>query len=119
MLKNKQKAYNFGIWGEYCAMLFYICKCYTILKHRYKTVVGEIDFICKRFNTLVFVEVKSRQTNTSCDDLCLTTQQRRIAKTAQLFLLKNGHYQKYDIRFDLILIRPFRLPKIFSNFIVG
>ena len=76
--------------------------------------MGEIDLICIRGKTLVFVEVKARSSNID-DILCTPNQQKRIRNAAVIFLQKNSVYQNYDIRFDLVLIRPYRLPYIIEN----
>jgi putative endonuclease len=104
--------------GEYVVIFLYFLKFYQILKHRFKAKIGEIDLICKRFNTLVFIEVKSRSSDYD-DVLCSKNQQQRIMRTAELFLLKNPKYQNCRQRFDLVLIRPFMLPLILKNFITN
>jgi putative endonuclease len=116
MSNQKADSYYFGIIGEYFAIAWYVLKLYTPIKYRFKTKVGEIDFICKKFNTLVFVEVKSRSSNYD-DLLCSKKQQQRILRTAELFLVKNPLYMNYKLRFDLVLINPYSWPKIITNFI--
>jgi putative endonuclease len=118
MSKKNNIHYYFGVIGEYAAMFLYFMKFYQNLEHRFKTKVGEIDLICKRFNTLVFVEVKSRSRNYD-DLLCSKKQQQRIGQAAKLFLLQNPQYQNYKLRFDLVLIRPFALPLTLKNFITN
>jgi putative endonuclease len=104
--------------GEYIAMCLYFLQFYQIIKHRFQTKTGEIDLICKRFNTLVFVEVKSRSWDYD-DIICSKTQQNRMMRTAELFLLKNSRYKNFALRFDLVLIRPFSLPLVLKNFITN
>lgn len=112
---KKQDSYIFGLLGEYIAILWYVVTMHWILRHRFKTKYGEIDFICKRFNTLIFVEVKSRSFDYD-QILCTKTQQARMMSAAEFFLLKNPYYRKYQLRFDLVLIRPFFL-QVIKNFI--
>ncbi len=97
-------------------MLWYLLGFYGILEHRFKTKVGEIDLICKRFSTIVFVEVKARS---GCYDdvLCAKHQQKRIIRAAEWFLFENPKYAGYNLRFDLILIQPYNWPKRFKNFV--
>jgi putative endonuclease len=79
-----------------------------------KTYVGEVDIIAARRNTLVFIEVKARKNGISELNLSLN-QQRRVTKAAEFFISKNPKYSNYDIRFDLVIITPYRLPIIIKN----
>ena len=56
----RQGAELYGRKGETLAAWFLRLKGYRILESRYKTPVGEIDLIARRWGTTVFVEVKSR-----------------------------------------------------------
>ena len=65
---------------------------------------GEIDLIVLDQETIVFVEVKYR---TSSDfghpsELVTLQKQKKVIKTAQLFLQKNPKYAILDARFDVI-----------------
>ena len=42
-------------------------------------------------------------------------QQNRIRRSAELFLSHNDKYNGWDIRFDLVFIRPYKLPLIIKN----
>ncbi len=106
--------YYFGIIAEYIVAIFYILKFYSILERRYKNHFGEIDIICVRGKTVVFIEVKARSSNID-DVLCNLKQQKRIRNAAIIFLQKNHQYKDYDIRFDLAVIRPYKLPQIIKN----
>ncbi len=108
------KNYYFGIFAEYIVAIFYIFKFYTILHRRYRNYAGEIDLICCRGRTLVFVEVKARSSNID-DILCTPHQQERIRRAATLFVQKNPIYADWDMRFDLAVIRPYTLPQIIMN----
>ena len=112
----KIHAYRLGLFGEALAMLLYRIQLYCVIAKRFKTKFGEIDFICTRANTLVFVEVKSRSFEYD-QVICSKDQQARIVRAAEFFLLKNKNYQGYKLKFDLVLIRTFCFPKIFRNFI--
>jgi len=43
------------------------------------------------------------------------SQQNRIRRSAELFLSHNNQYNGWDIRFDLVFIRPYKLPVIIKN----
>jgi len=50
-----------GQKGEGIALSFLITKGYSIIERNYKTPMGEIDIIARDNETLVFVEVKTRE----------------------------------------------------------
>ena len=68
---------------------------------------GEIDLIMRDAKTLVFIEVRYRQSATYGSALESVTKQKqqRIIKTAQYFLLQNKKYQQSAIRFDVISLQ--------------
>ncbi len=108
------KSYKQGLFAEYLAMLIYKLKFYNIIHHRKRNFVGEIDIIACRGKQLVFIEVKSRNTNLT-ENIVSKHQQNRIKRSAQLFLSYNSKYHDYDIRFDFVFIQPYRLPLIIKN----
>lgn len=103
--------YKRGQWGEWLAGAWYVLQGYRILARRYKTKVGEIDLVAKRWNTLVFIEVKSHQTEESSLNSVTPLQQDRIQRAAQMFVAKNEKWQELDFRFDVAIVnwklRPF------------
>ncbi len=113
---SRLSSYNFGIIAEYFALCWYFFHLCITLKHRFKTKFGEIDLICQRFNTIIFVEVKFRSQDYD-EILCSAKQQHRMIRSAEFFLLKHPCYRSHQLRFDLILIRPYRLPLRIKNFI--
>ena len=68
------------------------------------THAGEIDFIAKRGQTIVFVEVKKRKSLENAAYAIKPVQQQRIKNGAQAFIKRNPKYKDYNIRFDAILI---------------
>lgn len=74
------------------------------------TTAGEIDIVAKCGHCLVFVEVKKRQNINTAAYAISQKQQQRIIRSAACFIQKHPYYQKYDIRFDAILIAfPFSI----------
>ncbi|MDC0864636.1 YraN family protein [Rickettsiaceae bacterium] len=108
------KKYKLGIFAEYFAAMLYMLRFYSILHHRMKTYVGEIDLVASKFSQLVFIEVKARKCGIY-DGIVSNSQQERIRRAAELFLSKNAKYQNYDVRFDLVVIRPYKVPLIIRN----
>ncbi len=67
---------------------------------------GEIDRVMRDKNTVVFVEVRYRQSSSFGDGLISvsTSKQRKIALAAQHYLAENRQYQKLGCRFDVIAV---------------
>lgn len=104
---------TFGLIAEYLTIIIYRIKFYQILYHRKRYYTGEIDIIALRSKQLVFIEVKARR---SFDYKILSNnQQMRIKKSISMFLNSNAKYRNYNIRCDLVIIRPYNLPMIIKN----
>lgn len=103
-----------GIFAEYVAAFFYMLRFHRILHHRMKTRVGEIDLVAVRGRTLVFIEVKARK-HGIYEGIVSDNQQKRIRRAAEFFVSKNQKYQKYNIRFDLVVVQPYYFPVIIKN----
>jgi putative endonuclease len=96
------------MWGEWLAALYLGLKGYRILEKRFKTPVGEVDLIARKGKTLVAIEVKTRNTLEKAAFALTRFQQRRIER-ALLFYVA-GKTLDLDLRFDLVLISPWRWP---------
>lgn len=103
-----------GLLSEYIAMLLYKFKFYKIIHHRLRNFVGEIDLIAIRGKQIVFIEVKSRNSDIT-ERTISKRQQTRITRSAEYFLSRNEKYINYDIRFDLVFCQPYKLPVIIKN----
>lgn len=108
------KSHKLGLCAEYLAMLVYKIKFYNIIHHRKKNFVGEIDIVACRGKQLIFIEVKARKGDIT-ENIVSKNQQNRIRRSAELFLSHNSKYNGYDVRFDLVFIRPYKWPVIIEN----
>ena len=103
---KKQKSYLFGIFAEYYVIFLFFFKGYILLKHRYKTKMGEIDLIFKNKDNLIAVEVKARKdTNTNIGEVVSFKQYKRIMNSLKLFLNKNIEYSNFNTRIDVVLVK--------------
>ncbi|MDC0534918.1 YraN family protein [Francisellaceae bacterium] len=79
---------------------------YKILTNNFTTKFGEIDIIAldKVANFLVFVEVKYRKTDQygGAIEMLSLAKQKKLFKTAQIYMMKNKRFENMDYRFDLI-----------------
>jgi putative endonuclease len=122
MKKNKKKTYQKGLLAEFAALILLKLKGYKILARRYKTFLGEIDIIAQKKNCLIAIEVKLRksiniQNGFLIDEVVTKNQRERIKRTINSFIKSN--YKKYsnqNVRFDLVVISPYKLPHHFINF---
>ena len=108
---ERVEAFRTGMSAETRAAAFLIAKGYRILARRFRTPHGEIDIVARRRNLVAFVEVKARA---SLDDAAYAVtprQQARIIAAAQVWLMAHPEHAGYDLRFDVMLIAPRRLPR--------
>ena len=78
---------------------------YEILAHNFYTHFGELDFVAKDSEVLVFVEVKYRE-NTKLgypSEAVDFRKQQRIRKSAEYYLLRHGSMD-CACRFDVVAI---------------
>ena len=108
------KHFNFGLIAEYLTILFYKLQFYQILGHRVRFYGGEIDIIAVRGKQVVFIEVKARSSDLD-DILVRISQQKRITRAAETFLSRNPKYSGHLVRFDLSIVKPYKLPRIIKN----
>jgi putative endonuclease len=104
-----------GLWAERVAELLLRAKGYRLLAHRFKTPVGEIDLIARKGKTLVFVEVKFRDSFEKGVYAILPAAQERIMRAAQLYLARQPEYALYNMRFDVVIVTGWRWPQHLKN----
>lgn len=104
-----------GRRGEETAGRHLISLGYRILERRYRTRAGEIDFIAREGETLVFVEVKARS-SLACGRPSEAVDGRkrgRLARAASLYLARRGG-PEVPCRFDVVevLQEPGAAPRV-------
>ena len=118
---KKFSTQSIGEIGEEYATKFLKKKKYKILKRNYRKRYGEIDIIAENKNYIVFVEVKTRHTDsvTSAADAVNRQKQLKIIKTASLYLAKN-ETEKF-CRFDVceVYVNADNLKLVNINYIEG
>ena len=95
---------NLGQWAEQQALTWAQQQNYVLVQRNLHSRYGEIDLIVAREKDLVFIEVKARS-NTQYAQAIETIsihKQRKMMKTALLFLNEQSHFQNYYCRFDAI-----------------
>jgi len=108
-------AFRLGLSAESRAAMLLLAKGYRILARRWKTPLGEIDIVARRRHTVIFVEVKARAHADEAVEAVTERSQRRIIAAAELWLAREPADARRDIRFDVIVVTPGRIPEHLVN----
>ena len=100
-----KNSYKFGKESEAFAAKYLKKKGYRIIEQNYRNRIGEIDIIAKDRDSLVFVEVKARNSNYfgSAKWGVTQTKQKKISMVALLYL-KETNQVNTKARFDVVAI---------------
>jgi putative endonuclease len=109
--RERVAAFRLGLSAESRAAMFLIAKGYRIVARRWKTLFGEIDIVARRRRALVFVEVKARAHADDAAEAVTERGKRRIVAAAELWLAHNPDDAQREIRFDVMLVTPGRMPQ--------
>ena len=102
MLNRQQQ---FGKKSERLAAEFLKRTGYRILETNYRSKLGEIDIIAREKGTLVFVEVKARNTSRfGSPKVAVTPAKQRKISMAALDDLKRSGQTEASARFDVVAI---------------
>lgn len=104
-------AFRTGLSAETRAAAYLMAKGYRILAKRFRTPYGEIDLVARRRSLVVFIEVKARASLDEAAYAVTPRQQARIIAAAQAWLMAHPAHAEFDLRFDVVLIAPRRLPR--------
>lgn len=98
-----------GSWGEEKAVEFLLAKGYRIRERNFRWARGEIDIVAEHGQVLVFVEVKTAQSQ-ALGDPAAWVNRRKQAQIGRVALryLQERQIENQDCRFDVIGI--LRLP---------
>jgi putative endonuclease len=113
--RERVAAFRLGLSAESRAAMFLIAKGYRIVARRWKTPFGETDIVARRRRALVFVEVKARDRADEAAEAVTERTKRRIVAAAELWLAHHPDDNERDIRFDVMLVAPGRLPQHIAN----
>lgn len=111
MKASRQRAESRGRWAEAVAAWIYRFQGFRLLARRYKTPVGEIDLVMRRGQLVVFIEVKARARLDDALHSLQPHQRERLCRAAGVFLRDHPIHHRCDMRFDLMALQPWRLPR--------
>ncbi|PWB64158.1 MAG: YraN family protein [Bradyrhizobiaceae bacterium] len=109
--RERQAAFRLGLSAETRAAALLLAKGYRIAARRWKSPVGEIDIVARRGDLLVFVEVKARARLDEAAEAVTPRQRRRIVAAAAAWLARHPGDAARPMRFDVVLVAPWRLPR--------
>jgi putative endonuclease len=107
----RRAAFARGLSAESRAAALLMAKGYRIAARRWKSPVGEIYIVARRGDLLVFVEVKARDGLDAAALAVTPRQRRRIVAAAQAWLARHPDDAARAIRFDAVLVAPWRWPR--------
>lgn len=108
---KRREAERRGRRAETLAAWLLRLKGYRVLARRYRTPAGEIDLIVRRGRAVAFVEVKERPDEVAALEAVTPAARRRIANAAALWVSRHPEAAHLDLRFDMVLACPGRLPR--------
>ena len=114
MSGKRQLAEVRGRRGEHIAAWWLRLQGWRIVGERVRTARGEVDLIARRGKTLAFIEVKTRRKDS---DLSLAIDGPRLRRVAAAADMLFPRYAKgaENVRIDVILVAPWRLPHHLVN----
>lgn len=112
---RRRRAFRRGSRSEFIAALYLRLKGYRILAMRYRTRSGEIDIVARKGDLAVFVEVKARASEARAVDAVSALAQQRIRDSAALWLSRQRDAARLSLRFDIVAVMPWRLPRHFPD----
>lgn len=97
-----------GAHWERSAETFLNSRGLNLLHRNFHCRFGEIDLVMEDGETVVFVEVKYRESSQhgSGADAVTTRKQDRISRTASWYLARHPHRAEQNCRFDVVSIDP-------------
>ncbi len=109
-MSGRRRAQRYGRLAETACVWHLRLLGYRILARGFRTPVGELDIVARRSGVLVVVEVKARGDLSTAAESLGPRQRGRIARAASAFQQARPSCAGLDVRFDVMLVRPWRLP---------
>lgn len=108
---RRRAAERRGRWAEIAGLVALWLKGYRLLARRYRCAAGEVDLIMRRADLVVAVEVKYRRDPTEAATALTPAQRRRIAQAGAVFRSRRHDLAGTALRFDVVLVSPWRWPQ--------
>lgn len=108
---GRAAAERFGRRAEAVCRLALRLGGYRVVSVRERTPLGEIDIVARRGGILAIVEVKARRDAGAATVALSERQRRRLARAAAAFLARHPELAPLSVRFDVMLVSPWRWPR--------
>lgn len=116
MTAKRRRNYRFGLLAEWQCRVFLRLKGYRILASRYRTSAGEIDIVAMRGGTVAVIEVKARRSQAEAALALGDRQRTRLRRSAEILAARwPAVIIGRAVRFDLMLVAPWRWPRHVVN----
>jgi putative endonuclease len=109
--RSYQAAELHGRRAEGLCVLLLRLKGYRILARHWRSASGELDIVARRGRILAVIEVKARADHRTAAEAVTPRQQARIERAAVQFTATRPEFATLDLRFDVMLVIPLRLPR--------
>lgn len=109
--ERRRRAERRGRLAEFLCRSHLRLRGWRILARDWRCAVGEIDILARRGGALAIIEVKSRRDFATAVTSLSPRQRRRIARAAELFLAGRPDLAELALRFDVMLVEDWRLPR--------
>ncbi|MEX0943524.1 MAG: YraN family protein [Pseudomonadales bacterium] len=103
-MTNEKNTLDLGYAAEEMASQFLQQHGLELISKNFRCRMGEIDLIMREGNTLVFVEVRLRQTRNYVSGAESITRRKiaRLLKTAEFYLISHPVPDHIEFRFDVV-----------------
>ena len=108
---RRRRAERRGRFAEWLCLWHLRLRGWRIVARGWRCPAGEIDLVARRGRLLAVIEVKSRSALAAAAASLSPRQRRRIARAAEALLAARPDLAGLDVRFDLMLVAPRRLPQ--------
>lgn len=103
-------AYRRGQRAEALCRFWLRLKGYRIIAQQFRCPAGELDIAARRGAVLAIIEVKARGQFEGAVQAISSRQRRRIVRASETLLQRRPDLATMQIRFDAMLVLPYRLP---------
>jgi putative endonuclease len=113
-VSSRAEAERQGRRGETLACWWLRLTGWRVLARRVRVGAGEVDIVARRGRTVAFVEVKWRATGAALDTAIDARRLQRVARAAAALAPRYAR-DGADVRIDVLLLAPGRLPRRIAN----
>lgn len=117
--RSSSPTHQKGAMAEDLALIYLQQQGFELVAQNFNTAYGELDLIVRRASLLVFVEVRQRKPHAMVSALESITpaKQRKIIRSAMVFLQQHPQFEHTECRFDVIALTSSKLTRQPTNIV--